>query len=309
MKTFHYSVLNKEVIEYLNIKDDGKYVDATVGYAGHAKEILARVKKGFLFAFDEDAAAVKFCKETLQQISDNFQIFKENFVNMKSVLNDVGSDKVDGIVFDLGFSSPQIDDERRGFSFMVDGPLDMRMDETNNVSAKNIVNEYSKEKLENIFFKYGEEKLSRVIASKIVEVRKSKEINTTMELVEIIKSAVGSNYFFKNHPERQIFQAIRIEVNHELDVIEKVLPDAIELLNKGGRLCVITFHSLEDKIVKDIFKKYSDVDDMVKGLPEIPDEYKPKIKLINHKPILPSQKELSENSRSHSAKLRVVERI
>jgi len=309
LKTYHYSVLNKEVIENLNIKETGKYIDATVGYAGHSKKILEKCKKGYLFAFDEDANAVSYSEDTLHGISDNFKIFKENFVNMKSVLSDVGVEKVDGIVFDLGFSSPQIDDERRGFSFMADGPLDMRMDQDASVCAKDIVNGYSESNLAQIFFDYGEEKLSKVIAKKIVEVRNQKEISTTLELVEIIKSAVGANYFYKNHPERQIFQAIRIELNHELDVLKSVLPDAIDMLEVGGRICVITFHSLEDKIVKSIFRKYSEVDEMVKGLPIIPDEYKPKIKLVNRKPILASEEELRENSRSHSAKLRVVERI
>lgn len=309
MKTYHYSVLNKEVIENLNLKETGVYVDATVGYAGHSKKILEKCKKGYLFAFDEDANAVSYSEDTLHGISDNFKIFKENFVNMKSVLSDVGVDKVDGIVFDLGFSSPQIDDERRGFSFMADGPLDMRMDQDASVCAKDIVNGYSESNLAQIFFDYGEEKLSKVIAKKIVEVRKQKEIETTLELVEVIKSAVGANYFYKNHPERQIFQAIRIELNRELDVLKTVLPDAIEMLKVGGRICVITFHSLEDKIVKSIFRKYSEVDEMVKGLPVIPDEYKPQIKLVNRKPILASEEELRENSRSHSAKLRVVERI
>lgn len=309
MKTHHYSVLNKEVIEGLNIKENGIYVDATVGYAGHSKKILEKCKKGFLFAFDEDAAAVKYSQNVLHSISDNFQIFKENFVNMKSVLAKKGIEKVDGIVFDLGFSSPQIDDETRGFSFMVDGPLDMRMDQEATKTASDIVNEYSENDLTNIFYSYGEEKLSKVISKKIVEERTKQKIMTTMELVEIIKKAVGANYFFKNHPERKIFQAIRIETNQELDVLTSVLPDAISLLNSGGRICVITFHSLEDKIVKNIFKKNSEVDDMVKGLPVIPDEYKPIIKLVNNKPITASDEELAENSRSHSAKLRIVERI
>lgn len=309
MITYHYSVLKKEVIENLNLKEDGTYIDATVGYAGHSSEILKRIKKGYLFAFDEDANAVKYSSCVLQNISDNFKVFKENFVNMRSCLESVGVDNVDGIVFDLGFSSPQIDDERRGFSFMADGPLDMRMDQESSKTAKDIVNNYSENELADIFYRYGEEKLSKVIAKKIVEKRKLKEINTTLELVEVIKEAVGANYFYKSHPERQIFQSIRIELNKELEVLENVLPDAIEMLKPGGRICVITFHSLEDRIVKGIFKKYSDVDDMVKGLPVIPDEYKPKIKLINHKPILAEEEELKENTRSHSAKLRVVERI
>ena len=309
MKTYHYSVLNKEVIENLRVKEDGVYVDATVGYAGHSKKILEKCKKGFLFAFDEDANAVSYSEDTLRGISDNFKIFRENFVNMKSVLSDMGTEKVDGIVFDLGFSSPQIDDERRGFSFMADGPLDMRMNQDASVCAKDIVNGYSEDSLTQMFFDYGEEKLSRVIAKKICEERNKKEIETTLQLVEVIKKAVGANYFYKKHPERQIFQAIRIELNHELDVLKDVLPDAIEMLKEGGRICVITFHSLEDKIVKSIFRKYSEVDPMVQGLPVIPEEYKPKIKLVNRKPIVASDEEMRENSRSHSAKLRVIERI
>lgn len=309
MKQLHYSVLLNECIEGLNIKENGKYVDATVGYAGHSKNILAKIKKGYLFAFDEDEEAVKYSKKELSSIGDNFTIFRENFVNMPKVLKDSGIEKVDGILFDLGFSSPQIDDASRGFSFMLDAPLDMRMDNQNNLTAQMIVNTYSKEELIKIFYEYGEEKLSKVIAEKIVLERKTKKINTTLELVDIILSAVGANYFYKNHPERRIFQALRIEVNNELKVLEEVLPQAIDMLSSGGRMCVITFHSLEDKIVKKIFKKYSEVDEILKGVKDIPKEYQPKIKIINKKPILPSEKELSENSRSHSAKLRIIERI
>lgn len=309
MKQLHYSVLLNECIEGLNIKENGKYVDATVGYAGHSKNILAKIKKGHLFAFDEDEEAVKYSKKELSSIGDNFTIFRENFVNMPKVLKDSGIEKVDGILFDLGFSSPQIDDASRGFSFMLDAPLDMRMDNQNNLTAQMIVNTYSKEELIKIFYEYGEEKLSKVIAEKIILERKSKKINTTLELVDIILSAVGANYFYKNHPERKIFQALRIEVNNELKVLEEVLPQAIDMLSSGGRMCVITFHSLEDKIVKKIFKKYSEVDEILKGVKDIPKEYQPKIKIINKKPILPSEKELSENSRSHSAKLRIIERI
>ena len=309
MKQLHYSVLLNECIEGLNIKENGKYVDATVGYAGHSKNILAKIKKGHLFAFDEDEAAVKYSKNVLSSIGDNFTVFRENFVNMPKVLKDSGIEKVNGILFDLGFSSPQIDDASRGFSFMLDAPLDMRMDNQNNLTAQMIVNTYSKEELIKIFYEYGEEKLSKMIAEKIVLERKNKKINTTLELVDIILSAVGANYFYKNHPERKIFQALRIEVNNELKVLEEVLPQAIDMLSSGGRMCVITFHSLEDKIVKKIFKKYSEVDEILKGVKDIPKEYQPKIKIINKKPILPSEKELSENSRSHSAKLRIIERI
>ena len=214
--------------------------------------------------------------------------------------------KIDGILFDLGVSSPQIDNPKRGFSFMNDALLDMRMDESQDLTAYNVVNEYNYNELVDIFFKYGEERLSKVIAKKIVETR---PIKTTLELVNTIKLAVGNKYFNLNHPERKIFQAIRIEVNKELTVLEKVLPDAIDLLKPNGRIVVITFHSLEDRIVKNTFKKYSSVDELVKGLPEIPEKYKPVLKLINKKPILPSSIELEQNSRSKSAKLRIGEKI
>lgn len=309
MKKMHYSVLLKESIDGLNIKDGGTYVDCTLGYAGHSKVILEKNKKGKLFAFDEDENAVKYSKEALSSIGDNFTIFKENFANLKETLEKENILKVDGFLFDLGFSSPQIDDAKRGFSFKLNAPLDMRMDTQNSLTAKDVVNTYSLEKLTDIFFKYAEEKYSKVIASAICKERKNKEIVTTFELVEIIQKAVGASYFYKNHPEREIFQAIRIEVNNELSVIEKALPDAIDMLSKGGRICVITFHSLEDRLVKQIFKKYSEVDDILKGMIDIPDEYKPKIKIINKKPILPTDEEINENSRSHSAKLRIVERI
>ena len=302
----HYSVLKNELLASLNIREDGIYVDATLGYAGDASEILKRIKRGYLFAFDQDPEAVSYSKEILQTIGDNFKIFSTNFVNMKECLEKENVTEVDGIIFDLGFSSPQIDDETRGFSFMHDGPLDMRMSNSGK-SAKDIIDTYSEQDLANIFFNYGEEKMSRVIAKQILN---SKEkINSTLELVEVIKKATGANYFYKHHPERKIFQALRIEVNDELKVLETVLPEAINLLKKGGRIGVITFHSLEDRIVKNIFKKYSEVDEIVKGLKDIPEEYKPLIKLVNKKPIVPSTEELQENTRSASAKLRVIERI
>ena len=305
----HYSVLLNECIENLNIKSDGIYVDATLGYAGHSKEILKRLTSGKLYCFDNDEIAIKSSTETLSAISNNFKIYHSNFENMKEKLLEDGITKVDGILFDLGFSSPQIDDPTRGFSFMRDGNLDMRMDLDNPFSAYIVVNEYSEEKLMEIFFRYGEEKTSRAIAKNICEKRKEKNIETTLELVEIIKKSVGLKYFNEHHPERNIFQAIRIEVNKELSVLENVLPDAIDLLNKDGRICVITFHSLEDRIVKKIFKENSEVNEIFKGLPDVPKEYQAKIKLVNKKPILPSEEELLENSRSKSAKLRVIERI
>ena len=305
----HYSVLLEETINNLKVKESGIYVDATLGMAGHSKEILKRNKKGFLFAFDQDSDAIKVSDATLKIVGKNYKLINENFAFLKRELEKEKITLVDGIIFDLGLSSPQIDNPQKGFSFMHDGPLDMRMDKRNKKSAKEIVNTYPLEELIHIFYVYGEVELAKPIAKNIVDFRKTKEIKTTKELVDIIESAVGSKYFFKKHPERPIFQALRIEVNNELKVLENVLPDAISLLKKGGRLCVITFHSLEDRIVKNIFRNYSEINDLVKGLPTIPEEYKPLIKLVNKKPIIPSDKELEENSRSKSAKLRVIERI
>lgn len=304
----HYTVLKQECIDALNIQENGIYVDATLGFAGDSKEILKRIKRGKLFAFDRDLEACNYSDEVLKSVGKNYTIFHRKFSCMTECLKEKGILKVDGILFDLGVSSPQLD-ENRGFSFMRDEPLDMRMNREEDFNAFHVVNEYSKEELKRIFFEYGEEKRSSFIATQIVEERKSNVIRTTKELVEIIKKAVGANYFYKTHPERNIFQAIRIEVNQELEDIKRALPESISLLNPGGRLVVVTFHSLEDRIVKNIFKQYSEIDEKVKGLPEIPDEYKPLIKIINKKPILPSMKELNENSRSKSAKLRIVERI
>ena len=302
----HYSVLKKETIDGLNLKEDSIVVDATLGYAGHSSEILKQIPKGHLYGFDQDINAINYSDELLSKVGDNYTLIHSNFVNLKERLNELGIEKVDAIVFDLGVSSPQIDDGSRGFSFMQDAALDMRMNQDDKLTASDIVNNYSMWELCDIFYAYGEESLSKPIAKKIID---SRPINTTLELVEVIKSAVGLKYFNLHHPERKIFQAIRIEVNHELDVLKKVLPDAIDLLNVGGRISVITFHSLEDKIVKNVFKQNSEVNDLVKGLPEIPEEYKPKIKLVNRKIILPTSEELEENSRSKSAKLRIIERI
>ena len=301
----HISVLKSEAINALNIKSDGIYVDATLGLGGHSREILGKLKRGFLFAFDQDMRAIEHSKVLLKDYK-NVEFIHSNFVNLKEELNKRNIKGVDGIIFDLGVSSPQIDDASRGFSFMNDAKLDMRMDESSNFSAMNVVNEYSLDDLTQVFRSYGEEDFSRPIAKNIVN---SRPISRTLELVDIIKSSVPAKYFNTHHPERRIFQAIRIEVNSELRVLETVLPDAIDILNPGGRIAVITFHSLEDRITKQVFNKYSSVDDLVKGLPIIPDEYKPKIKLINKKPILPSEEEMKNNSRSKSAKLRVAERI
>ena len=302
----HYSVLLNETIDNLNLKEDGIYVDATLGLGGHSSKILSSLTTGHLYAFDEDSKAILFADERLKKIGTNYTLIKSNFVDLKVKLAELGVTKIDGIVFDLGVSSPQIDDATRGFSFSKDGILDMRMDTDATLSAEKVVNEYSKEALTDIFFSYGEEPKSRLIASKIVAYR---PIKTTLELVKIIERAVGANYFYKKHPERNIFQAIRIEVNKELSVLKEVLPDVLDILKPEGRVAIITFHSLEDRIVKKFFKENSEVNELVKGLPTIPEAYKPKLKLITKKPILPSTQELAENSRSKSAKLRVAERI
>ena len=297
----HISVLLNESIESLNIKGNGKYIDATLGYAGHSSEILRRLEKeGFLFAFDQDEEAVKFSTEKLNKINSNFKIFHTNFKNMKEYIDE----KVDGILFDLGVSSPQLDETERGFSYHNDAPLDMRMDKRQKLTAYDVVNNYNLEKLIKIFYEYGEEKYSRNIAREII---KNRPINTTLELAEIIKSSVPEKYRNSAHPARKVFQAIRIEVNQELEILEQSLLDAFSLLNSGGRISVITFHSLEDRIVKNVFKKLTEEDEVSKKLPTI--KTNQKAKSITKKPIIPSEEELEKNRRSRSAKLRVIEKI
>ena len=305
----HISVLLKEAVESLNLKDNSIVVDATLGYAGHSSEILKRIKKGALFAFDQDSEAIKYSTDRLNSIGTNFTIIKSNFVYLKEKLNDLGITKVDAVLFDLGVSSVQLDEASRGFSYHNDAKLDMRMDLDQELSAYEVVNNYSKEDLVRIFTEYGESKFARNIAKKIVEYRENKKIETTLELVEIIKSSVPMKFRIDKHPAKQIFQAIRIEVNKELDVIEPAINDALSMLNIGGRVAVITFHSLEDRIVKKLFKEKCEIDPKLKGMPNIPDQYLPDYKLVNNKAILPTEEELKNNNRAHSAKLRVIERI
>ena len=303
----HKSVLLEEIINSLNIKDNGIYVDATLGYGGHSGEILKRLKKGKLFAFDQDDYAINYSKEKFKD-NNNIVIIKSNFSNLKNELNKLNIDKIDGIIFDLGVSSVQLDKADRGFSFHNDARLDMRMDRSNKLDAHYVVNNYDKDTLCDIFRKYGEEKYAYSIACKIVEYRKNKEIDTTLELVDIIKSAIPYKAMRDVHPARRVFQAIRIEVNNELVVLEKALEDAISMLNKDGIIAVITFHSLEDKIVKNIFRKYSQIDNEIKKLPEIPYEFLPTLEIVKSK-ITPSIKELEENNRARSSKLRVAKKI
>mgnify|MGYP000515326246 FL=1 len=303
----HKSVLLNECIKYLNLKDDSIIVDATLGYAGHSSNILKNIPNGYLYAFDQDEEAIKNSSEKLKKISNNYEIISSNFVEMKKELEKRKITKVDGILFDLGVSSPQLDEKERGFSFNEDARLDMRMNQKQKLSAYEVVNEYQLEDLIRIFREYGEEKYATSIAKRIVDVRKSKKIETTLELVDIIKSSVPEKYKREKHPARKVFQAIRIEVNKELDVFSSALNQALELLKVNGRICVITFHSLEDKICKERFKKVSDIKSELKKLPVIPDSYLPQFKII--KTVLPTKEEIENNPRARSAKLRVIERV
>ena len=303
----HKSVLLKECIDNLNLKENGVYVDATLGFGGHSLEILKRINKGFLFAFDQDNEAIQYSTERLKKYN-NFKIIKSNFANMKECLNKEGINKVDGILFDIGVSSMQLDEDYRGFSYHNDAKLDMRMDTDSDFSAYELVNNYDYTNLVRVLRDYGEEKYASSIAKNIIKARETKHIETTLELVEIIKKSMPMKALRDGHPARKTFQAIRIEVNHELDVLNIALEQAIDLLNVGGRLCVITFHSLEDRMVKNIFRKYSEIDNKFSKLPYIPEEFKPKLKIIS-KGITPSDVELSDNFRARSSRLRVVEKI
>jgi 16S rRNA (cytosine1402-N4)-methyltransferase len=303
----HKSVLLEESISFLNIKETGVYVDATLGFGGHSLEILKRINKGFLFAFDQDSEAIKYSKERLKDYN-NYKIIKSNFVNMKECLANENIHKVDGVLFDIGVSSMQLDEDYRGFSYHNDAKLDMRMDTDSPLSAYEVVNMYPYEDLVRILRDYGEEKYATSIARNIIKARENKNIETTLELVEIIKHSMPAKELRDGHPARKTFQAIRIEVNHELDVLASALEQAIDLLNIGGRVCVITFHSLEDRIVKNIFRKYSEVDSKFAKLPYVPEEYLPKCKIIC-KGITASREELMENNRARSARLRVIEKV
>ena len=304
----HYSVMLQEVVESLNIKSEGTYVDATLGYAGHASEILKRIKNGHLFAFDQDIEAIESSTKRLESIGTNFQIIKSNFLYMKEELLKRGITSVDGIVFDLGVSSPQLDNKERGFSYLKEAKLDMRMDKDNPISAYIVVNTYEERDLVRIIRDYGEEHYAKSIARNIVKAREKKKIETTLELADIIKHSMPVKDTLEKNPSRRTFQAIRIEVNHELEILDESISKALSLLDLGGRIAIITFHSLEDKIVKKVFREVTSVDKIVRGLPEIPEEYQPKFKIV-HDVILPSDEELLENNRSRSAKLRVIERI
>ncbi|MEH7011917.1 16S rRNA (cytosine(1402)-N(4))-methyltransferase RsmH [Neobacillus niacini] len=307
----HTTVLLDEAVNGLNIKPDGIYVDCTLGGAGHSTLILSKLTdNGKLFAFDQDEIAIANAKEKLSIYGEQLTIIKSNFLYLKEELEKLGIEKVDGVLYDLGVSSPQLDTPERGFSYHHDAPLDMRMDNEAYVSAYDVINHWSYEDLVRIFFRYGEEKFSKQIARKIEAKREIKPIETTFELVDLIKEGIPAPARRKGgHPAKRIFQAVRIAVNDELAVFEKSLQKAIDILNPEGRISVITFHSLEDRICKAAFKKASETPDLPHGLPVIPDEFKPIMKLINRKPILPSEEELEHNNRARSAKLRIAEKL
>ena len=312
-KEFHHvTVLLHETIDMLDVKPDGIYVDATLGGAGHSEYLLTKLgESGHLYAFDQDQYAIENAKIRLAPFIEKGMVtfIKDNFRHLQERLNELGVTEIDGICYDLGVSSPQLDQRERGFSYKKDAPLDMRMNQEVSLTAYEVVNHYDYHDLVRIFFKYGEDKFSKQIARKIEQAREQKPIETTTELAEIIKSAKPAKELKKKgHPAKQIFQAIRIEVNDELGAADESIQQAMDMLALDGRISVITFHSLEDRLTKQLFKEASTVE-VPKGLPFIPDDLKPKMELVSRKPILPSKEELEANNRSHSAKLRVARKI
>ncbi|MCT6857942.1 MAG: 16S rRNA (cytosine(1402)-N(4))-methyltransferase RsmH [Apilactobacillus sp.] len=308
----HETVLLKEAVEGLNINPEGVYIDCTLGGGGHSARILSQLTTGHLYSFDQDQVAIDYNQDNLKQYIDEGKVsfIRNNFRNIKEEMANIGIDEVDGILYDLGVSSPQFDDASRGFSYQHDARLDMRMDQRNSLDAWKIVNEWPYEKLVKIFFRYGEEKFSKQVARAIERNRESHSIDTTEELVDVIKEGIPAAVRrHGGHPAKKVFQALRIAVNDELGALEESLEKAIDLIGVNGRVSVITFQSLEDRLVKTMFKEKTTIGDLPSGLPIIPEDMKPDYKLVNKKPILPSDDELRENHRSHSAKLRVIERI
>ena len=309
MEFKHTPVLLEEVINGLNINKDGIYVDGTTGGGGHSKEIVSRLDKGRLICIDQDQRALEAAKKNLSDYLDKITFVHDNYSNINNILDNLSIDKVDGILLDIGVSSYQLDKSSRGFSYHKDAPLDMRMDRTKKLSAWNVVNEYGEKKLEDIIFNYGEERWARRIAEFIVEERKNKTIDTTLELVEVIKKAIPKGAREASHPGKKTFQAIRIEVNRELDVLEKGIEDMVDRLNPKGRLAIITFHSLEDRIVKHEYRYLNKACICPPELPICACDKEREVKIITRKPIIPSKKEIEINPRSRSSKLRIVEKI
>ena len=306
----HYSVLLNECLDGLDIKPDGIYVDGTAGGAGHSTQIAKRLDSGRLIAIDQDETAVAVATERLLATGKNTTVVRSNFCEIAKVLKELSIDGIDGLLLDLGVSSYQLDTAERGFSYNADAPLDMRMDNRKALSAYDVVNTYSEQELKKILFEYGEERFAPQIAAAIVRAREKKAIESTRELSDLIKYAIPSSAREGgHHTAKRSFQAIRIEVNCELDVIEPAIRDAVALLNKGGRVAIITFHSLEDRIVKQTFASLASGCTCPKDFPICVCGNKPKVRVVNKKPILPSKKELDENPRSRSAKLRIAEKI
>ena len=311
MEFKHTPIMLKEVMDGLKINPDGIYVDCTIGGAGHSFEIAKKLRKGKLYGFDRDEEAIEASRKRLQKFEDNVVLTKMNYKDAPNFLRENGIEKVDGVLIDLGISSYQIDEGKRGFSFLHNGKLDMRMgQDEDTLTAYDIVNTYSEEKLRDIFFKYGEEEFSKVIAKNIVKARETKKIETTFELRDIIENSLPKKVVYsRGGASKKVFQALRIEVNEELNELDKCLEAFIDLLGTGGRMAVLTFHSLEDRIVKNVFKLESSDCICPPKTPICICHHKAKIKLVNKKPIMASEEEQKENSRSTSAKLRIVERI
>lgn len=307
----HTTVLLKETVDELNVRPDGIYVDCTLGGAGHSEYLVQQLsEQGRLICFDQDTTAIENAKIKLAPYIDRVTFVHSNFRYLQQELANLGISKVDGVLYDLGVSSPQLDNAERGFSYHQDAALDMRMDQTAPLTAFEVVNEWSYAELVRIFYRYGEEKFSKQVARKIEEAREKSPIETTGQLVELIKAGIPAAARRKGgHPAKRIFQAIRIAVNDELGAAEESLQQALDVIDVGGRVSVITFHSLEDRLTKTIFKEVSSVPELPPGLPIIPDHLQPKYKLVNRKPILPTEEELAVNNRSKSAKLRVIEKI
>lgn len=309
----HITVLLNEAVDGLNINPDGTYVDCTLGGGGHSGLILSKLSgNGKLYSFDQDITAINFNKDKFKEENElgKINFIKSNFRNISEELNKRNISGVDGILYDLGVSSPQFDNADRGFSYNYDAPLDMRMDQSQSLTARDVVNDWSYEQLVRIFFRYGEEKFAKSIARRIEKVRQQTPIETTGQLVDLIKEAIPAKARRKGgHPAKKTFQAIRIAVNDELGALEESLEQALDLLNPGGRISVITFQSLEDRLVKVMFKQKTSLPELPPGLPVIPDSQKVEYKLITRKPIVPSEDEITHNNRAHSAKLRIIEKL
>ena len=308
MEFVHKPIMLEECLTGLNIKPDGIYFDGTLGGAGHSSKILEKLNNGLLIGVDKDEDALSVSKERLSKISNNFKLVKSDFKNFSQILDDLGIQKIDGVLLDLGVSSYQLDNLERGFSYKYDAPLDMRMDKDNPLTAEFVVNNYSKEELTRIFYDYGEEPFTKKIVENILAYRQNQKIESTQTLVDIIKKSVPIKFQKeKGHPAKRVFQAIRIEVNGELTKLQETIKDMISRMNKGGRIAIITFHSLEDRIVKNTFKELSTDCICPPNFPVCVCNHKASIKLVNKKPLVASQKEQQENSRSLSAKLRIAE--